>query len=292
MNRYRTPTSGRHGSHRAEIVELATVFLAAGVVHLFVTLVGHHAAGGTALVVGGAALLVGAGVHRWWALRRSANGRAAPTGHEELDAAGADRKMWRVQATLPDRPGSLAALSGKLAALKVNILGIQVHPTQDGVADELLIAAPPDVTVKEVAAAVEAGGGLDVRVAATDAHRLVDLPTHALGLAVRAATDTRLVPAALAELLGDTTVATTATGSGDPRLRKGDGTTVEIRDHTGARLVLSRPGLPFTPSELARAQALVELCARLGPRADAPHPVRCSDSSPDRWRLPGSESIR
>jgi predicted amino acid-binding ACT domain protein len=170
--------------------------------------------------------------------------------------------MWQVRTTLRDRPGSLAALSGKLAALKVNILAIQVHPTKNGAADELLVAAPQGVTVKEIAAAVDAGGGADIVITAADAHDLVDPPTRALGLAVRAATDTRLLPDALAELLRATAVGESAR----THASEADGVTVQIRAHTGTPVTLTRPGLPFTPAELARAEALIDLCARLGPR--------------------------
>jgi hypothetical protein len=41
---------------------------------------------------------------------------------------------------------------------------------------------------------------------------------------------------------------------------------MRVRDHSGTPTTLSRPGLPFTPVELSRAEALIDLCARLGPR--------------------------
>jgi predicted amino acid-binding ACT domain protein len=250
-------------SWAAEIAELAAMFMAVGVAHLFVSLMGHHADGATMLVLSGAALVVGAVVHRWWGVRsRRAAARRQPQTtsalRDLLEMPGWDRRMWQVRVTLHDRPGSLAALSGKLAALKVNILAIQVHPTKDGVADELLVAAPPDVTVKEIAAAVDAGGGVEIVVAAADTHDLVDPPTRALGLAIRAAVDPRVLPDALAELLHATAV--NAGGSVD------DDSMVQIDGHPGAPVTLSRPGLPFTPAELSRAETLVELCTRLGPR--------------------------
>jgi predicted amino acid-binding ACT domain protein len=268
----RTTQMHAHGpqpvSWAAEIVELAALFMAVGVAHLFVSLLGHHADGATMLVISGVALVVGIMVHRWWGARsRRTIGAPAPKTvsalRELLEMPGEDRRIWQVRTTLRDRPGSLAALSGKLAALKVNILAIQVHPTKNGVADELLVAAPQGVTVKEIAAAVDAGGGTDIVIAAADTHDLVDPPTRALGLAVRAATETRFLPDALAELLHATAVGESArTNASDAA-----GTTVQMRDHTGLSVTLSRPSLPFTPAELARAEALIDLCARLGPRA-------------------------
>jgi predicted amino acid-binding ACT domain protein len=260
----------QHVSWAAELVELAAVFMAVGVAHLFVSLIGHHADGATMLVVSGAALVVAAVVHRWWGVRsRRTAGAQRPQPASSLrsllEMPGEDRRMWQVRATLRDRPGSLAALSGKLAALKVNILAIQAHPTNDGVTDELLVAAPPGVTVGEIAAAMDAGGGVGIIVAAADSHDLVDPPTRALGLAVRAAGDARLLPEVLAELLRATAVGEAArTDPSEP-----DGVTVRIRDHSGTYVTLSRPGLPFTPAELSRAEALIDLCARLGPRTVA-----------------------
>jgi predicted amino acid-binding ACT domain protein len=257
-------------SWAAELVELAALFMAVGVAHLFVSLIGHHADGATMLVISGAVLIVGAVIHRWWGARsrRSAarnQPHLASTLRDLLEMPGEDRRMWQIRTTLRDRPGSLAALSGKLAALNVNILAIQVHPTKNGVADELLVAAPQGVTVKEMAAAVDAGGGVDIVVAAADTHDLVDPPTRALDLAVRAASDARLLPDALAELLRATAVREPARTNAS----NVDGETMQLRDHTGAPVILSRPGLPFTAAELARAEALIDLCARLGPRTGA-----------------------
>ncbi|GII25831.1 ACT domain-containing protein [Planosporangium mesophilum] len=254
-------------SWAAEIVELAALFMAVGVAHLFVSLVGQHADGGTMLVISGLALMVGAVVHRWWGTRhrRAVAPRQAPATvpglRDLLEMPGEDRRMWQVRATLRDRPGSLAALSGKLAALNVNILAIGVHPTKNGVADDLLVAAPPGVTVKELVAAVDAGGGVDIAIAAADTHDLVDPPTRAFTLAIRAAVDPRALPEALAELLR-----ATVGSAPSSRSPAGDGETVRINDAAGVPMTLSRPGLPFTAVELSRAEALVELCARLGPR--------------------------
>jgi GNAT superfamily N-acetyltransferase len=48
-----------------------------------------------------------------------------------------------------------------------------------------------------------------------------------------------------------------------------DGTLMRLGDPNGGAIILERPYLPFTPTEFARARALVELDARLGPRV--PH---------------------
>jgi hypothetical protein len=234
-------------SWAAELVELAAVFLAVGVAHLFVSLVGQRAHGAVMLIISGVALILGAVVHRRWAATRAR--RAEPALPNE-DLLGDDRRVWRLRTTLRDRPGSLAALTGKLAALKVNILAIQVHPTRLGVVDELFVTTPPGVTVKEIAAAVDAGGGTGIEIVPADRHDLVDPPSRALLLARQVADGQRTVGAALAELLG---------AGAAPA---GDGT--RFVDETGTvAAAVSRPTLPFTPAELARARAFVELCARL-----------------------------
>src|SRR3712207_3612214 len=156
----------------AEIVELAAVFFAVGVAHLFVSLVGHHADGGAMLIISGAALIAGIAVHRWWVARHHRNTTAdqqrAPTAPDLLAEPAADRELLRLRATLPDRPGSLAALSGGLAAHDVNILAIQVHPAVDGTVDELLLAVPRGVTAEQVTEAVRAGGGTLAHAAPAD----------------------------------------------------------------------------------------------------------------------------
>ncbi|GAA1820470.1 ACT domain-containing protein [Planosporangium flavigriseum] len=270
----RTAPTHAHGSRTAswaaDLVELAALFIAVGLAHLFVSILGHQANGSTMLFISGAALIVGALAQRWWGTRSrravlAEQAQPASDLRELLELPGERRSIWQIRVTLRDRPGSLAALSGKLAALNVNILAIQVHPAKNGVADELLVAAPQGVTVRELAAAVDAGGGVDIAIAAADAHDLVDPQTRTLDLAVRAASDTHLLPGALGELLRATAVREPAA----PGESEMEGEMMHLRDYVGAPLTLSRPGMPFTPVERARAEALIDLCATLGPRTAA-----------------------
>lgn len=48
---------------------------------------------------------------------------------------------------------------------------------------------------------------------------------------------------------------------------------MRLRDPSGGAITVERPYLPFTPTEFARARALVELDARLGPRVPRSHDV-------------------
>ncbi|GAA1568347.1 hypothetical protein GCM10009731_23270 [Streptomyces globosus] len=45
-----------------------------------------------------------------------------------------------------------------------------------------------------------------------------------------------------------------------------ESTVLRLRDPSGGAITVERPHLPFTPTEFARARALVDLDARLGPR--------------------------
>lgn len=102
----------------------------------------------------------------------------------------------------------------------------------------------------------------------------MDTPTRVLGLATRTALDTAELPLALRQLLGRCTIhhlpAASVTGhaAGESAPVEGalDETEMRLRDPNGGSITVERPYLPFTPTEFARARALVELDTRLGPR--------------------------
>ncbi|MGW0931668.1 GNAT family N-acetyltransferase [Streptomyces sp. NPDC002644] len=183
--------------------------------------------------------------------------------------------LWRMRATVRDEPGSLAALCERLARLGVDIVSLQTHPLADGVVDEFLLRAPAGTTAEELASEVEVAGGWDVWTERGDAHDLVDAPTRAVALATRTALDPSELPLALRQLLGRCTIRQVPARPGDASVAGPDGT-AELDEETGTRMRLRAPGggaitverpyLPFTPAELARARALVELDSRLGPR--------------------------
>jgi GNAT superfamily N-acetyltransferase len=186
-----------------------------------------------------------------------------------------------MRATVRDEPGSLAALCARLAGLGVDIVSLQTHPLADGVVDEFLLRAPAGLTGSELASEVGLAGGWDVWTERGDAHDLVDAPTRAVALATRTALDPAELPLALRQLLGRCTVRQTPSrpgGTGGPEGVGGDpepvtpgldedrGTVMRLRAPDGGAITVERPYLPFTPAEFARAQALVELDDRLGPR--------------------------
>ncbi|QLQ40046.1 GNAT family N-acetyltransferase [Micromonospora robiginosa] len=172
--------------------------------------------------------------------------------------------LWRIRATVDDRPGYLSVLTASLALRGVNILTVQVHTTEVGAVDDFLVDAPEQVTEAELRAAVERGRGRDCWVARSEARGLADEPTRVLGLAARLVRDPEAAGATLRTLLGADTVTWRPTPAADPG--GVGGTTMLLADPAGGAYELRRREPSFTPAEYARAQALVELAATLGHR--------------------------
>ncbi|MES4905450.1 MULTISPECIES: GNAT family N-acetyltransferase [unclassified Streptomyces] len=196
-------------------------------------------------------------------------------------ARSADTTLWRMRTTVRDEPGTLAALCVALARHEVDILALQTHPLADGTVDEFLLRAPADLPPAELTHAVTAGGGRDTWMERADAHDLVDAPTRILSLATRTALDAAELPLALRQLLGRCTIRSLPAKSLSGRPLEAvppvegvlEETVMRLRDPSGGAITIERPYLPFTPTEFARARALVELDARLGPRVPPRHDV-------------------
>ncbi|KXK59219.1 GCN5 family acetyltransferase [Micromonospora rosaria] len=173
--------------------------------------------------------------------------------------------LWRIRATVDDRPGYLSVLTASLALRGVNILTVQVHTTEAGAVDDFLVDAPDSLTETELLAAVERGRGRNCWVARSEARGLADQPTRVLGLATRLVRDPEAAGEALRVLLGADEVswrpepAVDGPGIGD--------TTMRLADPTGGTYTLRRLAPSFTPAEYARAQALAELAAAVARRA-------------------------
>ncbi|MFE6780192.1 GNAT family N-acetyltransferase [Streptomyces sp. NPDC057702] len=183
--------------------------------------------------------------------------------------------LWRMRTTVQDRPGSLAALCAALAARRVDILSLQTHPLTDGTVDEMLVRAPAALGAEELGSAATAGGGRDTWVERADAHDLVDGPTRVLALATRTALDAAELPVALRQLLGRCAIRSQPADPPFGSRRAADqvpaegvleDTRMRLRDPSGGSVTIERAHLPFTPTEFARARALIELDSRLGPR--------------------------
>ncbi|MCM1966775.1 MULTISPECIES: GNAT family N-acetyltransferase [unclassified Streptomyces] len=284
-----------HRHHwRRDVVELAALFCAVAVADAIANLVVHGPRGPVLLVASAVALLVTAAFHTWWARRHShappptdtalpdpaATGTGAGAVAEAARASGTDTPLtsalWRMRTTVRDEPGSLAALCTALARSGVDILTLQTHPLPEGgTVDEFLLRAPQQLPSADLTRAIAGAGGHSTWIERADAHDLVDTPTRVLGLATRTALDAAELPLALRQLLGRCTIhsipATTLSGrpnAGADAPVEGvlEATVMRLRDPSGGAITIERPYLPFTPTEFARARALVELDARLGPR--------------------------
>ncbi|MBY8883251.1 GNAT family N-acetyltransferase [Streptomyces sp. PTM05] len=291
---------------RREAVELAAVFTAVAAADLAANLMAHGPGGPALLTVSAVLLLSVAGFHTWWARRHGHSpppadppgdtgtalpgaaepgmpaatdtGLPAAAAHDEAAAAHDEpdavrevlggTTLWRLRTTVRDTPGSLARLCGALAHRHVDILTLQTHPLSDGTVDEFLIRVPAAVPAQEITRAVGAAGGRETWLERADAHDLVDTPTRVLTLATRTALDAAELPLALRQLLGRCTIRSLPAEAGKVPPTEGELTpfSLRLRDPSGGTVVVERPYLPFTPTEFARARALVELDSRLGPR--------------------------
>ncbi len=171
--------------------------------------------------------------------------------------------LWRIRATVDDRPGFLAVLAASLALRKINILSVQVHATEGGAVDEFLVDTPDALSEDDLRAAVAKGRGRDAWVRPADAYGLVDVPTQLLNLATRLVREPAELGSALHDLLGDVLI-TWRPEPGSAAFAEG---LITLPDPDGGRLEVRRLDPPFTPAEFARAAAVVELAGTLARQA-------------------------
>ncbi|MGX6605819.1 GNAT family N-acetyltransferase [Micromonosporaceae bacterium Da 78-11] len=165
--------------------------------------------------------------------------------------------LWRIRATVDDRPGYLSVLTASLALRSVNILAVQVHTTEAGAVDDFLVDTPDAMTEADLLAAVARGRGRDTFVARAEAQGLADPPTRALALAGRLIRDPDSLGEALVALLD----ATEVRWRPEPLTGRAgfDAERMTLDDPAGGSYEVLRGRPTFTPAEYARAQALVEL---------------------------------
>jgi GNAT superfamily N-acetyltransferase len=174
--------------------------------------------------------------------------------------------LWRIRATVDDRPGYLSVLTASLALRSVNILAVQVHTTEAGAVDDFLVDAPDALTEADLHAAIARGRGRDAFVTRAEAEGLADQPTRALALAGRVAHDPDGLGEALISLLDAAEVRwrpeppTGRPGFDDNRMR--------LADPLGGSFEVLRGQPAFTPAEFARARALVALAGTIQRRQD------------------------
>jgi ribosomal protein S18 acetylase RimI-like enzyme len=156
--------------------------------------------------------------------------------------------LWRVRATLPDRPGALAGLAAECGKSEVNILGFQVFPGVDLVTDELVLDTPEGWADADIVALVERSGGRALSVLPCTEAALADQPTRY----VQAAAAVLAAPASFPDVL-----ARLFDAEGEPPTGGGGLDVLEVT--VASVLVQVRRSAPFTATEHARADALASL---------------------------------
>jgi GNAT superfamily N-acetyltransferase len=161
--------------------------------------------------------------------------------------------LWKVRARVGDRPGTLARLAARCGDGGVNILGLQIHPTPDGVVDELVLSTPTRWADADVVDLVSGAGGTEVSASHCSLRALQDPAVRYLQAVATLQERGGSVTGALEELL--------ETGTPDAADYVGHD---ELRVHLpGEADVVVRRAVRFTPTERARADALVQLLGRL-----------------------------
>jgi GNAT superfamily N-acetyltransferase len=264
---------------RRDTVELSAVFTAVAVADLVANIVVHGHDGPVLLLISALALGATAVWHSWWTHRHThappgtitstsgapeAEAEAIPRTAPTAATPPQDVALWRVRVTVADAPGSLASLCRALADIPVNIVSMQAHPLAEETVDEFVVRASPLLAPQQLSRALVAAGGSEVWLERADAHDLVDIPTRVLTMATRTAHDAAELPLALRQLFGRCRIRSLPGEHLDED--ELDGAVMRLRDPAGGVIELTRVQPPFTPTEFARARALVELDAQLGPR--------------------------
>jgi GNAT superfamily N-acetyltransferase len=178
--------------------------------------------------------------------------------------------LWRIRATVDDRPGYLSVLTASLALRSINILSVHAQASEGGAVDDFLVDAPETLTEEDLRAAVAKGRGRDPWIQRTDAYDLVDPQTQLLGLAGRLVREPHELDSVLGALLG---CAVRWRPDEGPTWQGFTDSAMALPDPGGGTIYLDRDAPPFTPAEYARANALVDLATAVTSQLDA------------RWRL-------
>ncbi len=255
--------------HR-ELIELAALFVTAGLADVFTNVLGHRIEGPSILIALGV-VVAAVNFARHLPVRRRRAARApapsAPIPDRAGGLTGSSDRLWRVRTMVEDTPGRLAVLAGAFAAVGANILTLQVHPVADAVVDEFLVQAAVGVSPQRLAAAVAAAGGGQVHVETADVTALADVPTRALTLARQVAAGPDRLARVLVELLGATEVTWRPCGDVPAVVSDGESGTesiaIAVSTPKSGVMVVSRARMPFTLDEFARAQAMADLAGDL-----------------------------
>lgn len=154
--------------------------------------------------------------------------------------------LWRVRATLPDRPGALASLAQECGKAEVNIVGFQVFPDHEQVTDELVLSAPSALTAADLVVLVGRAGGDQVVASPCTDDALVDQPTRYVEAARAVLAQPASFPDVVAHLF-------------DADVHPGDEVQDVMEMSVGDVQVQVRRVAPFTSVERARGAAMADL---------------------------------
>lgn len=168
--------------------------------------------------------------------------------------------LWRVRATLPERPGALAALAAECGAAGVNILGVQVFPGVEAVTDELVLSTPDTWDEPDIGELVGRSGGRSVSAAPCTEAALTDQPTRYVQAARAILERPSSFPEVVAALF-DADVGASGTAQDVMEMSVGE---VQVQIRRTA---------PFTATEHARGMAMAELVSDVLGREPHPHPA-------------------
>lgn len=157
--------------------------------------------------------------------------------------------LWKVRATWPDRPGTLAGLAQRAGEAGVNILGIQVFPAIEEVTDEFVLRAPPGWAEGEVQSLFEAAGGSDVVAQPCTEAALTDQPARYVQAARQVLEQPMSFPEVVAQLFD-------AEADPDPA----SDVVHDVMELTVADVAVQvHRRAPFTATEHARGEAMAAL---------------------------------
>ncbi len=255
---------------------MGTLLFAAGAAHLLVVSLGHSDSGVRTLIVLGVVLLVFSALHRWRRHRRSRRRPPSPlpgTAFPGRSASPVEDRLWSVRVTVADVPGGLAALTGRFAALGVDIRLMQVHPDGTDAVDEFFVSVPPVLDEADLRRAVRDAGGRHAVVRTADVHELSDTTSRTLAMVdalVTGATTLErcLLALAAAHDVRRVEVPEGVGGDGHGGAREElSGTAMALPAPGGGVLAVHRAGVPFTPVEFARCRALAQVARSLEERS-------------------------
>ena len=155
--------------------------------------------------------------------------------------------LWRVRTTLPDRPGTLAALAQRCGEAGVNILGMQIFPGLAQVTDEFVLRTPEGWGEKEICDLVSSAGGGGIVIQTANEAALTDQPTRYVQAARHILERPMSFPDIVAHLFDAEAEAPPGVVHDTMELRVAD---VDVQLHRTA---------PFTATEHARGSAMADL---------------------------------